>query len=183
MSFKLFMNLFLFSMTPHNYRIFYPVFFWYLNKVTSLSASRRHRIISHILEKGKPADRSKMRIHLLRGTVDSLKNEKLISEVLLRANSLLCFLPDRIYLNQIISHPCLNNIYLCKLYKFRIPTRKGQSIYSCDPHDLKLAGRLAKHSVMLKLFPEQQASLPANQLKRCQTSQPIFFQCTSFKTE
>lgn len=51
---------------------------------------------------------------------------------------------------------------------------KGQSIYSCDPHDLKLAGRLAKHSVMLKLFPEQQASLRANQLKGCQTCQPIF---------
>lgn len=51
---------------------------------------------------------------------------------------------------------------------------KGQGIYSCDPHDLKLAGRLAKHSVMLKLFPEQQAPLQANQLKGCQTYQPMF---------
>lgn len=110
------------------------------------------------------------------------KNEKLISEVLLlRANSLFHILPEQIQANQIIPQPCLNSIYLCNLCKFKSQQDKGQSIYSCDPHDLKLAERLAKHSVMLKLFSEQQASLQANQLKGCQTCQPIFSTTVLFR--
>lgn len=107
--------------------------------------------------------------------MDSLKNGKLVSEVLpFRANSRLHFLPEQIYPNQIIAHPFLTTSTYVSSVNSKSQQEKGQSIFSCDPHDLKLAGRLAKHSVMLKLFPEQQASLHAHQLKRCQTCQPIF---------
>lgn len=168
-----FMDLLLFSITKTcNHTFFHPIFFWYLNKLSYLFPGGTG-IISHILRKGKQADGSKVTCLEAQWIPWKMKNwyqKSFPSGLILHCafflskysqikSSLILVLTTSTYVSSANSKP---------------RQEKGQSIYSCDPHDLKLAGRLAKHSVMLKLFPEQQASLHSNQLKWCQTCQPIF---------
>lgn len=168
------MTLLLFSIAwTCNHTIFYPIFFWYLNKLASLSASGRHRNYLTQFRESKQEDRSKMTCLEAQWILWKMKNcyqKSFPSGLILYCTS---FLSKYTRIKSSLILVLTTSTYVSSANSKSLQ-EKGQSIYSCDPHDLKLAGRLAKHSVMLKLFPEQQASLQAKQLKGCQTCQPIF---------
>lgn len=139
-------------------------------------------IISHVLEKGKQAERSKTTCLEAPWIVWKMKNwyqKSFPSELILYCTP---FLIEYTWIKSSLILVLTTSTYVSSANS-KSWQEKGQSIYSCDPHNLKLAGRLAKHSVMLKLFPEQQASLQGSQLKGYQTCQPTFFQHSSFKIE